>query len=284
MILNSIIQIALKFETQWIDFVCDRYPEYSIKGTERAKQEIAGSIIVKIFGKAQKVPRQWKKCLSSGQNKKEIMEFLFNDWKQLPVSLFKDFKIYLCHEDKCHLFYVEDRFIGFIIKLRIDRRIEMRPQRGWHKDSSPCTQCIKFWLWKHPYLLSWHWRIHHYAARLFFGFQQSVLPDWHRCEKTYYSIDTFKVSDETSRTLQRFVRHLFSQEKKSDLLPPTLDVLQLHIRRANYQCFIWKYATQAFLNMPDPVNNSWVFNDESLEILWMTLPIAPDSILCFANF
>ena len=107
-ILNSIVQIASKFETRRIDFVCDRYPEHSIKGTEREKRGIAGSTIVKIFGKAQKVPRQWKKFLSSGQNKEEIMEFLFNDWKQLPASLFKDFEIYLCHKDKCHLFYAED--------------------------------------------------------------------------------------------------------------------------------------------------------------------------------
>ena len=101
-------------------------------------------------------------------------------------------------------------------------------------------------------------------------------------------------------TLQRFVYHLYGQENTNDvnaaryeiftkgkfsedLLPPTLDVLQLHIRRANYQCYIWKHATRALLNMPDPVNHGWIINDESLAILWMTLPIAPDSILCFVN-
>jgi len=40
-----------------------------------------------------------------------------------------------------------------------------------------------------------------------------------------------------------------------------------------------------FLHMPDPGFHGWVYNEENddLEIKWMSLPIAPDSILCFAN-
>lgn len=116
-ILNRIVQIASKYETRRIDFVCDRNLEHSIKGTERQKRGIAGSTIVKIFRKALKVPRQWKKFLSSGQNKEETMEFLFYDRKQLPASLFKDFEIYLYHKDKCHVFYARDLDSSLIFEM-----------------------------------------------------------------------------------------------------------------------------------------------------------------------
>lgn len=54
-----------------IDFVTDRYPEISIKHLERRKRAR-----VKITGSAQKCRRQWKKYLSSGDNKSELSRFL----------------------------------------------------------------------------------------------------------------------------------------------------------------------------------------------------------------
>ena len=117
MILNSITQIALQFESRRIDFVCDRYPEDSTEESERAKRGSTGSTIVRVIGKAQKIPRQRRNFLSSGQNKEEIMEFLFNDWKQLPSASFQDREIYLCHKDQCHLFYVKD---DLVVSERVD--------------------------------------------------------------------------------------------------------------------------------------------------------------------
>jgi len=40
-------------------------------------------------------------------------------------------------------------------------------------------------------------------------------------------------------------------------LPPTLDALLLHLRRACYQYFIWKSACKTTLPLPEPMGNGW---------------------------
>ena len=44
-----------------VDFVCGRYPKQSIKGTERERRAEIGTQVVRIYGREQIVPRQWKK-------------------------------------------------------------------------------------------------------------------------------------------------------------------------------------------------------------------------------
>ena len=70
-----------------------------------------------------------------------------------------------------------------------------------------------------------------------------------------------------------------------ELLPPTEDVLLLHIKRSNYQAYIWRHSMGNFLNMPDPRIHGWVFNgqNDDLEVRGMSLPLALDRILCFVN-
>jgi len=108
---------------------------------------------------------------------------------------------------------------------------------------------------------------------------------------------SFHVQDDTLKCLQRFVCHLYCYDRTDDvnttrytifkkgkfseeMLPPTEDGLLLHIKS-----YIWRHAMDNFLHMPDPGFHGWVYNEENddLEIKWMSLPIAPDSILCFAN-
>ena len=111
-ILQNIIAIASKFGSKRIDLVCDRYPDHSIKGSERAKRGSSGSTAIKVFGRSQKVPRQWKKFLTSGNNKEEIMEFLFTDWKQLHPTSFQNKEIFLSHKGQCHRFFVKNQSIN----------------------------------------------------------------------------------------------------------------------------------------------------------------------------
>ena len=47
-----------------------------------------------------------------------------------------------------------------------------------------------------------------------------------------------------------------------DRLPPTLDALVFHLRRANYQAFIWKSACGAVLDLSSPIGNGWQIEDE----------------------
>lgn len=71
----------------------------------------------------------------------------------------------------------------------------------------------------------------------------------------------------------------FSEES----LPPTEDSLSLHVKRANYQAYIWRNATTAMLNLPSATDNGWQLNGGYLAITWMSIPIAPDSLLSFIN-
>ena len=59
-----------------IDFVCDTYPVVSIKNAERCQRAKGGTFIVKNITGKQKVPRQWKKFLSVGENKGQLSHFL----------------------------------------------------------------------------------------------------------------------------------------------------------------------------------------------------------------
>ncbi len=45
---------------------------------EREKRAMGGTNVVRIYSGEQRVPRQWKKFMASGENKEEIMKFIFN--------------------------------------------------------------------------------------------------------------------------------------------------------------------------------------------------------------
>ena len=78
------------------------------------------------------------------------------------------------------------------------------------------------------------------------------------------------------------LRHkLFTKKSLSgEKLPPTLDALLMHLRRAAYQCFIWKSACNPVLSLPEPVGNGWIENDAGfLSPEYMALSPVPESVL-----
>lgn len=103
-ILKQIIILSNTYGCQRVDFIGDRYPNPSIKDLERAKRAIGGTALIRIVNERQPVPRQWKKFLSNGENKEEIMKFLFTHWSSLDRSHFSNKSVYLTHERKCHQF------------------------------------------------------------------------------------------------------------------------------------------------------------------------------------
>ena len=57
---------------------------------------------------------------------------------------------------------------------------------------------------------------------------------------------------------------MFCQKKvASGKLPPTHGLLN-HLKRANYQTYIWKNAKNPVLNMPSPVGNGWKLDKDGL--------------------
>ena len=73
---------------------------------------------------------------------------------------------------------------------------------------------------------------------------------------------------------------LFSKKGlSSEKLPPTSDALYMHIRRVNYQTYIWKCTTKPIMDLPPPIYAGWASDNEGhLVPLKMTQASAPDAL------
>ena len=60
-IIKRVINTAKSFHASRVDFICDQYPEISIKNLERSKTAEIGSTLIRICNAEQKLPRQFKK-------------------------------------------------------------------------------------------------------------------------------------------------------------------------------------------------------------------------------
>ncbi|XP_062498902.1 uncharacterized protein LOC134176238 [Corticium candelabrum] len=61
-------------------------------------------------------------------------------------------------------------------------------------------------------------------------------------------------------------------------LPPTHDTFVQHVRRSNYQAFLWKQCLQHG-EVPSPIGHGWDIDDGDINVLWMTLSSAPLALL-----
>ena len=65
---------------------------------------------------------------------------------------------------------------------------------------------------------------------------------------------------------------------QSHKLPPTSAALHYHLKRANYQAFLWKKALQSRIDQ-EPVNHGWQLKEGCLEIVWTDLAPAPQAVM-----
>ena len=65
---------------------------------------------------------------------------------------------------------------------------------------------------------------------------------------------------------------------QSHQLPPTSAALHYHLKRANYQAFLWKKTLQPRIEQ-EPVNHGWQLNEGRLEIVWTDLAPAPQAVM-----
>lgn len=90
--------------------------------------------------------------------------------------------------------------------------------------------------------------------------------------------------DKTSANVNECRYSLFRKGKYSDdVLPPNYDCLVRHIERANYQTAVWTQCQSAQVDLPSPTGNGWLLVNDNLQIVWMTRPPAPDSLLACVN-
>ncbi|XP_041466296.1 uncharacterized protein LOC121416845 [Lytechinus variegatus] len=101
-VIQQLVRLAHSARSDTIHFVVDTYRSISIKAAERGRRAASGSQLTKIYGMEQKVPNQWKKFLSSSQNKEALIRFLFQTWQENP-NLLQDVKVIMAHDESCHL-------------------------------------------------------------------------------------------------------------------------------------------------------------------------------------
>ena len=100
-----LVELAQQSNASRVDFVADCYPVLSIKKAERSRRAEKGVQKIHIFGKDQKVPKQWKKFMSCGENKESIMAFLSEHWQTYKTSQLQDISyVYVTSKEKCCVF------------------------------------------------------------------------------------------------------------------------------------------------------------------------------------
>ena len=72
---------------------------------------------------------------------------------------------------------------------------------------------------------------------------------------------------------------MLTKGAESHNIPPTKDALHLHIKRANYQTFIWKQALNPNFEIPVPYGNGGKVSDDGITVEWMTKDPALKTVL-----
>ena len=81
-----------------------------------------------------------------------------------------------------------------------------------------------------------------------------------------YGIDSTDLTDEG-----RYI--LFPRANKPEVLCPTHNALQFHIKRAHYQTMVWRQAVRPIPELPEPTEYGWEQHDGAL----ITLDPIPDA-------
>ena len=98
-LLVMVVELAVKSKAKRVDFVCDRYPAQSIKDFERAIRGERGTQLIKIYSSLQKVPRQWKKFITAGENKEKLIKFIFKSWsEECDPQLLRGVEVFIAHK------------------------------------------------------------------------------------------------------------------------------------------------------------------------------------------
>ena len=85
-------------------------------------------------------------------------------------------------------------------------------------------------------------------------------------------------NDHLCQSVNELRYKLFCKSKslQSHQLPPTKEALENHLKRANYQSFIWKHALQTEVNQ-SPDGQGWQQKNGQLEICWTNQAPAPQA-------
>ncbi|XP_071817001.1 uncharacterized protein [Apostichopus japonicus] len=347
-VLSMLLTVTRSSRCKRVDFVPDRYLPLSIKTAERQSRASSGDMRVKVMSAAQKKPMQWKKYLANGQNKSELIQFLFDEWRKPHFARkLQGIKLVVAHGEKCHSLTSDGTQISsveipelFCNHEEADTRMFLHAEHA-AKDHpavvirSPDTdvavlgvthyQSIQSCLYfdtgtknkrriidigsistslgidKARGLLGLHAFTGCDSVSSFYGKGKakslsSFLNDdgavsamnqlgSHAVvtESLLIECETFVCKlygSETTTSVNQLRHENFTRTQvKSSRLPPNKDSLSLHIKRANYQAYIWRNALKAFPELPTPIGQGWKMDGTGIVIAWMTLPPAPKAIM-----
>ena len=90
--------------------------------------------------------------------------------------------------------------------------------------------------------------------------EESVLADAEAfvCQLYNHGTDEVDIDEERAAAFRKVKKNL-------DSLPLTKDALHLHIRRANFQCMIWKKAKEPRPSLSSPEGNGWFYKEGVLK-------------------
>lgn len=89
----------------------------------------------------------------------------------------------------------------------------------------------------------------------------------------------YKTSKKAS-TVDELRYFMFCQKKqKNEMLPWMSDCLIQHLKRSNYQAFIWRHALEAVQDLESLEGHGWVRDEKHLLPLLMKKALAPESLL-----
>ena len=95
-----------------------------------------------------------------------------------------------------------------------------------------------------------------------------------------YICDLYPSSKRTPATTDELRYLMFCHKRhKNEALPPTSDSVRQHIRRANYQTYVWRRSLDAMQDLPPPKDHGWKIEDGALRPVFMTKEPAPKSLL-----
>ena len=111
---------------QNVYFVTDQYTPGSIKTYERERRKESGSIRISIERRDQLRPKQWSKFLKDGENKKNLIKFLFHEWSsnhEKYVKYLKSRSLFVNHGEQFHKLTVKKGIIHCqeVTKLATDQ-------------------------------------------------------------------------------------------------------------------------------------------------------------------
>lgn len=98
-----------------------------------------------------------------------------------------------------------------------------------------------------------------------------------KCEAYVCSLYTASKKTSTADELRYLM--FCHKKQKNEMLPPTSDCLLQHLKRSNYQVFVWRHALEAMQDLEPPEIHGWVKDGELLVPLLITKAPAPESLL-----